>query len=88
MSFYYNNSIVVLDKAELTQYLAGGSDDRIRVRMLLWSLAFATPTLLSWTPTPSLSLPENPSSRAPASWHGPAAFLPLRSCATPCPSHA
>ena len=27
--------------------------------MLLWSLAFATPTLLSWTLTPSLSLPEN-----------------------------
>ena len=59
MSFYYNNSIVVLDKAELTQYLTGGADDRIRVRMLLWSLAFATPPLLSWTLTPSLSLPEN-----------------------------
>ncbi len=48
---------MTLDKTDLDQYWTVSADDRVRMRMLLWSLAFCTPHLL-FLSLPSLALPD------------------------------
>ena len=59
MTAYYNGTFVFLDREELNRYLASGTDARMPVRVMLWSLCFCAPALLGLGAAPDADLAQS-----------------------------